>query len=118
MTFKGKTTPWQGVAIGVEVKRQDLRLRYLRGHVALPALSITRQTGNGGQFHLLMTDHAMPHMTGAQLVRQVSGEYPQMAILIASGFAELPDDMSSVPRLKKPYSQDDLAGALKIAAAL
>ena len=63
-------------------------------------------------FDVLLTDHAMPHMTGAQLVREIGERYPEMAVLIASGFAELPEDMNHIPRLKKPYTQDELAQAL------
>jgi PAS domain S-box-containing protein len=64
-------------------------------------------------FDLLLTDHAMQRMTGAQLVREVGPLYPEMFVIIASGFAELPEDMSSVIRLKKPYSQAELAEALR-----
>jgi FixJ family two-component response regulator len=60
----------------------------------------------------MLTDHAMPHMTGAQLVRETSAAYPQMAVIIASGFAELPEDISTITRLRKPYAQADLADAL------
>ena len=35
-----------------------------------------------------------------------------MGVIIATGFAELPDDVSMITRLRKPYSQDDLAEAL------
>ena len=53
-------------------------------------------------FDLMVTDHAMPRMTGAQLVRQTAAAYPGMPIIIASGFAELPEDVSAVTRLRKP----------------
>jgi hypothetical protein len=35
-----------------------------------------------------------------------------MGVIIATGFAELPDDVSMITRLRKPYSQDELAEAL------
>lgn len=65
-----------------------------------------------GSFQVLLTDHAMPRMTGAQLVREIGGRYPQMGVIIATGFAELPEDVGSIIRLRKPYSQHDLAQAL------
>ena len=35
-----------------------------------------------------------------------------LRVVTASGFAELPDDVGAITRLRKPYSQDDLAHAL------
>jgi CheY-like chemotaxis protein len=65
------------------------------------------------EFDLMLTDHAMPRMTGAQLVREIGTSRPGMAVIIASGFAELPDDISAITRLRKPYSQADLVDALR-----
>jgi PAS domain S-box-containing protein len=64
------------------------------------------------RFDLLLTDYAMPQMTGAQLIRELHAGYPRMAIIIATGFGELPDDVSVMTRLRKPYSQSDLADAI------
>lgn len=67
-------------------------------------------------FTLLLTDHAMPHMTGAQLVREVRSQHPELPIIIATGYADLPGDVSSITRLSKPYLQSDLAEAISRAA--
>jgi CheY-like chemotaxis protein len=67
---------------------------------------------NTQRFDLLVTDHAMPHMTGAQLVGEVRLQHPELSIVIATGFAELPDDVSTMTRLRKPYSQHDLIDAI------
>jgi signal transduction histidine kinase/CheY-like chemotaxis protein len=75
------------------------------GDSAIDALKLSR-------FDLMLTDHAMPRMTGAQLVREVGPLHPEMSVIIASGFAEIPEDMNPVTRLKKPYSQAELAEAL------
>jgi CheY-like chemotaxis protein len=64
------------------------------------------------RFDLLLTDHAMPRMTGAQLIREIGNAYPDMGVIVATGFAELPDNASMITRLRKPYSQNDLAEAL------
>lgn len=69
------------------------------------------------QFDLILSDHAMPHMTGAQLVREIRTHHPDIPVIIASGFAELPDDVSSITRLSKPYAQGDLAEAIARATA-
>jgi PAS domain S-box-containing protein len=68
-------------------------------------------------FTLLLTDHAMPHMTGAQLVREVRSQHPHLPIIIATGYAELPDYISRITRLRKPYLQSDLAEAISRASA-
>jgi CheY-like chemotaxis protein len=65
------------------------------------------------KFDLMVTDHAMPHMTGAQLVAEVQSRFPGMAVLLATGYAELPPGANvDVLRLAKPFSQCDLADAL------
>jgi CheY-like chemotaxis protein len=70
-------------------------------------------------FDLLITDHAMPHMTGAQLISEARERCPAMAVILATGYAELPRDGSiSVPRLAKPFSQADLAEAVSNVAAM
>ncbi len=84
------------------------------GHRVVPAGSgdVALATLRTRSFDLLLTDHAMPHMTGAQLIRAIGTSHPQMAIIIATGFAELPDDVSAITRLRKPYSQNDLVDVL------
>jgi CheY-like chemotaxis protein len=43
----------------------------------------------------MITDHAMPHMTGAQLAAQVIERYPGIKIVLATGYPELPDAVTS-----------------------
>lgn len=58
---------------------------------------------------LLITDQAMPNMSGLQLAQAIRKQRPTLPIILASGFAEAGDDSSSTfPRLAKPYSQADL----------
>jgi signal transduction histidine kinase/ActR/RegA family two-component response regulator len=65
-------------------------------------------------FDLIITDHAMPGMTGSQLADQVRARYPALNIILASGYAELsPDALGDVQRLSKPFSQADLANAIR-----
>lgn len=67
---------------------------------------------------LLMTDQAMPGMTGAQLVQQVVGRKPDLPIILATGYGELPEGFTpSVIRLSKPFSQSALETALARAVA-
>jgi PAS domain S-box-containing protein len=64
---------------------------------------------------LVITDHAMPHMTGAELARAVRAEWPNLPIILASGYAELEDADAALPMLSKPFRQEDLAQALMLA---
>ena len=65
-------------------------------------------------FDLIITDQAMPHMTGSQLADEVRARYPALNIILASGYAELPPDaLVDVERLSKPFSQADLANAVQ-----
>ncbi|MES2340182.1 MAG: PAS domain S-box protein [Pseudomonadota bacterium] len=63
---------------------------------------------------LVITDHAMPHMTGLQLAQEIRARRPDLPILLATGYAELPPGVGEdVPRLPKPYSQAQLARLLR-----
>jgi CheY-like chemotaxis protein len=51
----------------------------------------------------------MPGMTGVELARIVRDKRPEIPILLATGYAELPPGQSaSLPRLAKPYRQAEL----------
>jgi signal transduction histidine kinase len=62
---------------------------------------------------LVITDHAMPGMTGTELAKRIRRKWPELPVIIATGYAELPGELDpSVPRLSKPYRQQDLAGVV------
>ena len=62
---------------------------------------------------LVITDHAMPQMTGSQLIAEIQQDYPAIAIILASGYAELPAGLDpELTRLAKPFTQADLARAI------
>jgi PAS domain S-box-containing protein len=59
---------------------------------------------------LMITDYAMPGMTGVQLAEAARGLRPDLPILLATGYAELPvGSVPDLPRLSKPYHQRQLA---------
>jgi FixJ family two-component response regulator len=65
----------------------------------------------------VITDHAMPKMTGAALAKTIAARWPGTPIILATGYAELPPgEDAGLPRLSKPYRQDALVEA--IAAAI
>jgi signal transduction histidine kinase len=62
---------------------------------------------------LIITDHAMPGMTGGVLAEAIHKLHPTMPIILATGFADLPGSYAqNLPRLSKPYGPDDLAQVL------
>jgi CheY-like chemotaxis protein len=74
------------------------------------ALELLRRSGD---YDLLLTDHMMPGMAGVELAARARALRPDLPIILASGFAEL-DSVAGVewPRLRKPYSLNDLSAAL------
>ena len=62
---------------------------------------------------LMITDYAMPRMTGADLAVKAREQLPDLKIIVASGYAEMPEGLArSLPRLSKPYSDEELASAI------
>ena len=66
---------------------------------------------------LVLTDQAMPGMTGLELAGRIAAMRPGLPIVLATGYAELPPEgEGGLPRLPKPYAQAALAEAIERAA--
>ncbi|MDB5595728.1 MAG: multi-sensor hybrid histidine kinase [Hyphomicrobiales bacterium] len=92
------------------------------GHVVVEVDSGAQalaQLKQGTRIDVVITDHAMPGMTGLALMRALKSSYPEMPVILASGFAEIADDerVVGLPRLTKPFRQHALATAISAAAA-
>ena len=62
---------------------------------------------------LVITDQAMPKMTGIELAKKIKGRRPDMPVILATGYAELPPSMdAAMARLSKPFRQEALAEAV------
>ncbi|WP_237358615.1 PAS domain-containing sensor histidine kinase [Rhizobium etli] len=63
---------------------------------------------------LVISDHAMPRMTGAELAEAIRRDWPHMPIILATGYADIPpgSGLIELPRLGKPFSQAQLADAI------
>jgi CheY-like chemotaxis protein len=71
------------------------------------------------RFDVIVTDYAMPGMTGLELAKRIKLKHPRMPIVIATGYAELPPHATlGFPRLSKPYTQQQLAEAIESASRL
>jgi CheY-like chemotaxis protein len=86
------------------------------GHTVFSASSAAEALtliGEKGDIDLLITDQAMPGMTGSELAEAVRRDWPDLPIIIATGYAELPEGpVQAIPRLAKPFFQSDLAEAI------
>ncbi len=79
----------------------------VEAHSGAEALEIL---GSDQQFDLLITDYSMPGMNGADLVHAARRLVPDLPVLLASGYADLPSGVQvDAVRLGKPYTQDQLA---------
>ncbi|QQR38727.1 response regulator [Devosia rhizoryzae] len=74
---------------------------------AAEALSILQKRDD---IAALITDYSMPGMNGVQLAEAARALRPGLPILLATGYAELPEDApTGLPRLEKPFRQEELA---------
>lgn len=67
---------------------------------------------------LLLTDIRMPGMTGLELANEVRDQFPQVGILLTSGFLEEPirstnPELTEQNFLPKPYNKENLAKRLR-----
>jgi PAS domain S-box-containing protein len=87
------------------------------GHTVFQAASgadALRVLGQG-EVDLVITDHAMPNMTGAQLADVLDESHPGLPVVIITGYAELPPQATKHLRLDKPFKQADLARIVSLA---
>ncbi|WAJ28257.1 PAS domain-containing sensor histidine kinase [Antarcticirhabdus aurantiaca] len=90
---------------------EDLGHEVVEANSGPQALEILR---SDGPFDLMITDFSMPRMNGAELAEAALALCPGMPILLATGYAELPSGARlELPRLGKPYSQDQLAAEIR-----
>ena len=86
---------------------EDLGHEVTEVHSAREALQLL---DGGFLADLLITDHAMPGMTGMELADEIRRTRPHLPILLATGYAEVEgSEVVAVPRLAKPYTQEQLA---------
>ena len=63
--------------------------------------------------HLVLTDQAMPHMTGSQLAEVIRPRYPPLPVNLVTGYADnLRSPAGELPRLGKPFDQNALAQSI------
>ena len=59
---------------------------------------------------LVITDQAMPGMTGVQLAQAIRAEHPDLPIVLVTGYSEIPDaEAVGLSIMGKPFSEESLA---------
>jgi PAS domain S-box-containing protein len=62
---------------------------------------------------LVIADQAMRNMTGAELAEAIRAEWPNLPLILATGYDELPPGTGDdLPKLTKPFRQRDLERAI------
>jgi signal transduction histidine kinase/ActR/RegA family two-component response regulator len=99
---------------GTAAMISDLGHTPVEAHSAAEALHLL---GSGLKVDVVLTDHVMPSMTGLQLAGCIQEKFPGLPIILATGYAELPVDPSSlgIARLAKPCTQHEIAVAIHAA---
>jgi len=82
------------------------------GHAALEASSgeaaLTLLRGEA-EIDIVITDQAMPSMTGVELAGAIAREWPHIPVILATGYSELPPGSPQLPVVHKPFTERDLA---------
>ena len=75
---------------------------------AASAEEALRLIDNGLIPDVLITDHLMPGMSGADLARRLKRSHPTLPVLIVSGYADESGIDADIPRLTKPFRNAEL----------
>jgi signal transduction histidine kinase len=95
------------VSAGTVAMLEDLGHSAFEANSGAEALKLLE---SGLEVDVLVTDHAMPQMTGLELARRLRDMRPQLSVILATGYADLPHaDDADLPRLNKPFLQEELA---------
>ncbi len=104
----------QLVMTGMSAMIEDLGHTPIEAHSGAEAIA---KLASGIEIDVVITDHAMPAMTGLQLARNLQESHPKLPVILATGYAELPGDAMSlgIQRLAKPCNQYEIAMAIQSA---
>ncbi|WP_051334184.1 PAS domain-containing sensor histidine kinase [Mesorhizobium sp. WSM3224] len=95
------------VLLNTAAMLEELGHSVAEAHSAAAALDLMQEQ----PFDLVITDHAMPKMTGLQLFDAIKEKWPNVPVIIATGYAELPG-AREMKILNKPFTEYELASAI------
>jgi len=100
----------------LRIREMILRDAGFTVHIATSAesaLAVLRVTGNN--IGVVVTDHFLPGLTGAEMVREMRLELPSMPVVVLSGMPGLETEYEglSVSLCLKPFPPGDLINVVK-----
>jgi PAS domain S-box-containing protein len=98
------------VLMNTSAMLEDLGHEVLEATSGKQALDVLRQKQKA--VDLVIADQAMPNMTGAELIKALRVDWPNLPIILATGYAELPPGAEADLKLAKPFGLEELAHAL------
>lgn len=99
------------VAAGTAMMLEDLGHQVATAASAREALALFDREGLPD---IVVTDHAMPGMTGLEFAERLRRTHPGLPVVLATGYAEATANAAPwLPRLAKPYRPDELEDVLR-----
>lgn len=104
------------IAMSTAAMVEDLGHTVIEVYSGREALDLIR---DGTRIDLMITDFSMPKMSGAELILEARKLLPDLPVILASGYAELPGGVKlDVRRLGKPYEQKQLSEQINLALSV
>jgi signal transduction histidine kinase len=103
----------EGVRATTAALLEDLGHRVFEASEGAAALEMVRC--DPAAYDIVVSDYAMPRLSGTELIRQLRGIRPEMRAVIITGYAEPESALApdpSIPILIKPFDSDLLQAAL------
>jgi PAS domain S-box-containing protein len=99
------------------VLRSTVRELEALGYAVVPTASgqeALRLIANGLKIDVVLADFAMPEMTGVELAKAIHATYPNLAVIIVTGYGrrETLGEFGEAQMLRKPYTEDGLMQAI------
>jgi CheY-like chemotaxis protein len=93
---------------------EDLGHQVVAASSGRQALQMLR---NGHDIRVVLVDQAMPGMTGTELIAEIRQSRPDMPVILATGYGEVPPGARVDVKLGKPFGQEELQQAIRTALA-
>jgi CheY-like chemotaxis protein len=99
------------VSMGTTTMLEDLGHKPIEAYSGREALDCLHSRSD---IDLVITDQGMPGMSGLELASTIQVTWPNLPIILATGYTEMPNgEKPGLPRLMKPFLQEDLAAMIK-----
>jgi CheY-like chemotaxis protein len=99
------------ITLNIVDQLSDLGYTALEAFSGRDALTILKARSD---VEVLVTDFSMPGMSGVELAEAALALYPNLIVLLTTGYAELPEGIAcTLPRLEKPFREDELRAKIE-----